>query len=139
MKYFDLIILVIGMLKINMAQHWYEMKTTYPMFIHSCNEKYVNSLLLCAALGREAKSVTFFSNSDTNLCRWNCTFIFSTDVSDEKSKWQKYDRCWLFCNDINYLVNVMSKKVMIFLMIWIENIFSAPNYLYDMNIQYIKP
>lgn len=90
-----MIFLIIGMLKLNMAQHWYEIRTTYPMFISSCSEKYVDGLLLCAALGREAKIVTFFLNSN-NHCRWNCTFIFSTDVSNEKSEWQTYGRCWLF-------------------------------------------
>lgn len=68
MKYFDLILFVIGMLKMNMVQYWYEMKLIYLMFIYFCNEKYVNSFLLCVVFGREVKSVIFFLNFDINFC-----------------------------------------------------------------------
>lgn len=92
----SLVLLMICILTRNMAQQWYEMGTTYPMFIHSCNEKYVDSLLLCAALGREAKGVTFFFNADTNLCQWNCTFIYTTDVTKAIIKWHKYGKVLRF-------------------------------------------
>lgn len=84
--------LLICLLVNNMAQQWYRMRTTYPDFLAICTEQKVASLLLCAALGRETNDVTFFFEADKNHCRWNCTFIFRTGVSDGNNEWRKYGR-----------------------------------------------
>lgn len=86
------VLLMICILTRNMAQLWYGVRTTFPMFIRSCNEKHVDSLLLCTAFGREANGVTFFFNADTYICQWNCTFIFTTDVTNASIKWHKYGK-----------------------------------------------
>lgn len=59
MKQFKIMLLMIDILMSNMAQQWYEMRTKPPFFVANCTERYVVSLLLCAAIGREAKEVIF--------------------------------------------------------------------------------
>eukprot|EP00105_Crassostrea_gigas_P034410 XP_019918558.1 PREDICTED: uncharacterized protein LOC105317741 [Crassostrea gigas] len=83
--------LLICLLVNNMAQQWYRMRTTYPDFLAICTEQKVASFLSCAALGRETNDATFFFEADKNHCRWNCTFIFRTGVSDGNIEWRKYE------------------------------------------------
>lgn len=68
------------------------------MFICFCNEKYVDSLLLCIVFGREVNGVIFFFNVDIYICQWNCIFIFIIDVINVSIKWYKYgkDLCFLY-------------------------------------------
>lgn len=86
------IFLIICILKNTIAQQWYQMRSKYPLYLTDCTEQYVASFLMCAALGRGTNDVTFFFNADNNHCRWNCTFIFSTDESDGNNKWRKYGK-----------------------------------------------
>lgn len=76
----------------NMAQEWYAMRTKPPFVVANCTERYVDSVLLCAAIGREAKDVTFFLNGDNNHCRWSCTFIYFNGVSSGSIEWRKYGK-----------------------------------------------
>lgn len=58
MKHFKIILLMMDILMSNLAQEWYEMRTKPPFVVANCTERYVDSVLLCAAIGREAKDVT---------------------------------------------------------------------------------
>lgn len=92
MKQFKIMLLMIDILMSNMAQQWYEIRTKPPFFVANCTERYVVSLLMCAAIGREAKDVTFFFNGDNNHCRWNCTFVYITGVTNGNVEWWKYGK-----------------------------------------------
>lgn len=81
-----------GILRNNMAQQVYKIRTQYPLFISNCSEQQVDSLLLCAAFGLLTKDATFFFHTGFYNCRWNCTFFFNSSVSDENYEWRKYGK-----------------------------------------------
>lgn len=92
MIFLKIILTIMVILRNNVAQQVYKIRTQYPLFISNCTEQQVDSLLLCAAFGLFTKDATFFFHSGFYHCRWNCTFIFSTGVSDENYEWRKYGK-----------------------------------------------
>lgn len=92
MIFLKIVLMSMGILRNNMAQQVYKIRTQYPIFISNCSEQQVDSLLLCAAFGQFTKDATFFFHTGFYHCRWNCTFIFNSSVSDENYEWRKYGK-----------------------------------------------
>ncbi|XP_062586229.1 uncharacterized protein LOC134247840 [Saccostrea cucullata] len=53
-----------------------------------CKSLHVESLLQCASLSKESKSVTFFHVPSTKFCHWDCTIIYCPFWSEKLTKIQ---------------------------------------------------
>ncbi|XP_062586228.1 uncharacterized protein LOC134247839 [Saccostrea cucullata] len=57
-----------------------------------CKSLHVESLLQCASLSKETKSVTFFYVPSTKFCHWDCTIIYCPLCSENlTSEWKHYE------------------------------------------------
>ena len=85
----------------------YSKQESVPLFgASSCRNTSTSSLIACVSLAAESASVSFFYNSNEQVCRWNCIFLASRSCTTYCTAPWSYYGMWCSIKTITKVILV---------------------------------